>query len=55
MTANVFHEDIKKCLEAGMDDHVGKPLNLEEVLEKLRLYLPPRNAGVPEYRTLVPT
>jgi CheY-like chemotaxis protein len=42
MTANVFKEDIKKCLEAGMNDHVGKPLNLEEVLEKLRVYLPPR-------------
>jgi signal transduction histidine kinase/CheY-like chemotaxis protein len=40
MTANVFQEDIKKCLEAGMNDHVGKPLNFEEVLEKLRLYLP---------------
>jgi hypothetical protein len=30
-----------------MNDHVGKPLNLEEVLEKLRLYLPPRSAGDP--------
>jgi signal transduction histidine kinase/DNA-binding response OmpR family regulator len=41
MTANVFHEDIEKCLEAGMDDHVGKPLNLEELLGKLRKLLPP--------------
>jgi CheY-like chemotaxis protein len=39
MTANVFREDIEKCLSAGMNDHVGKPLNLEEVLEKLRKYL----------------
>jgi CheY-like chemotaxis protein len=39
MTANVFREDIEKCLAAGMNDHVGKPLDLEEVLEKLRLYL----------------
>jgi CheY-like chemotaxis protein len=39
MTANVFQEDVKKCLEAGMNDHVGKPLNLEEVMEKLRTYL----------------
>ena len=39
MTANVFREDIEKCLEAGMNDHLGKPLNFEEVLEKLRLYL----------------
>jgi CheY-like chemotaxis protein len=40
MTANVFREDIEKCREAGMDDHVGKPLNLEDVLAKLRKYLP---------------
>jgi len=39
MTANVFREDIEKCIEAGMDDHIGKPLNINEVLEKLRLYL----------------
>ena len=40
MTANVFAEDIKNCLEAGMDSHVGKPLDFNEVLEKLRTYLP---------------
>jgi len=39
MTANVFREDIEKCLAAGMDDHVGKPLALTEVIEKLRKYL----------------
>jgi signal transduction histidine kinase len=41
MTANVFREDIEKCLAAGMNDHVGKPIDLEEVLNKLRKYLPP--------------
>ena len=39
MTANVFKEDIKNCLEAGMDDHVGKPLDFEIILEKLRYYI----------------
>jgi signal transduction histidine kinase/DNA-binding response OmpR family regulator len=39
MTANVFREDIEKCLDAGMNGHVGKPLDLEEVLDKLRRYL----------------
>jgi CheY-like chemotaxis protein len=38
MTANVFREDVEKCLEAGMNDHVGKPLDFEEVLDKLRAY-----------------
>jgi CheY-like chemotaxis protein len=40
MTANVFREDIEKCLAVGMNDHVGKPFNPEEVLQKLRKYLP---------------
>ena len=35
MTANVFREDVEKCLEAGMDGHIGKPLNYDEVLWKL--------------------
>ncbi|MDR0314060.1 MAG: response regulator [Treponema sp.] len=41
MTANVFKEDIAKCLEAGMNDHLGKPLDFNEVLTKLRIYLKP--------------
>jgi CheY-like chemotaxis protein len=39
MTANVFREDIEKCLAAGMDAHVGKPLDIDEVLTVLRTYL----------------
>jgi CheY-like chemotaxis protein len=38
MTANVFREDVERCLEAGMNNHVGKPLDFEEVLSKLRSY-----------------
>jgi len=39
MTANVFQEDIDECLKAGMNDHIGKPLDYEKILEKLRYYL----------------
>ena len=39
MTANVFREDIEKCLESGMNGHVGKPLNFDEVIEQLRVNL----------------
>ena len=39
MTANVFKEDIEKCSAAGMNGHVGKPLNFDEVVEKLNNYL----------------
>ena len=39
MTANVFREDIERCLEAGMNAHVGKPLDFDKVLEVLKQYL----------------
>jgi CheY-like chemotaxis protein len=45
MTANVFKEDVEKCLETGMNSHVGKPLDFEEVLGKLRKYLPLSKSG----------
>ena len=40
MTANVFKEDIEKCFSAGMNDHIGKPIDFDDVLEKMRKYLP---------------
>ncbi|MDR2893259.1 MAG: response regulator [Deltaproteobacteria bacterium] len=36
LTANVFREDIEKCLEAGMTKHLGKPLDLPDVLQVLQ-------------------
>jgi signal transduction histidine kinase/DNA-binding response OmpR family regulator len=39
MTANVFREDIEKCLEAGMNSHLGKPVDFDEVIRMLRSYL----------------
>jgi signal transduction histidine kinase/CheY-like chemotaxis protein len=53
MTANVFREDVEKCLEAGMNDHIGKPLDFGVVLEKLRRYLPQRRKAA-ETRGSVP-
>ena len=40
MTANVFREDVEKCMESGMNGHIGKPLDLKEILHKLNAYLP---------------
>jgi CheY-like chemotaxis protein len=39
MTANVFQEDVDKCLAAGMNAHLGKPINLDKVIKVLRGYL----------------
>jgi signal transduction histidine kinase len=39
MTANVFRQDIERCLASGMNDHIGKPLDFNEVLKKLQQYL----------------
>ena len=42
MTANVFADDVKACLEAGMNSHVGKPLDLQvlaaEISRQVRRY-----------------
>jgi len=39
MTANVFQEDIEQCLKAGMNDHLGKPIEIVQVYEKIRMYV----------------
>ncbi|MCL1958063.1 MAG: response regulator, partial [Spirochaetes bacterium] len=39
MTANVFKEDIERCLEAGMNSHIGKPIDFDEVLKTLHSFL----------------
>ena len=39
MTANVFKEDVEKCLSVGMNDHIGKPIDFDEVMKALSRYL----------------
>ena len=39
MTANVFKEDIEKCLEAGMNGHLGKPIIIDDIMKVLSHYL----------------
>ena len=39
MTANVFKEDVEKCIACGMNDHLGKPLNYDKMISKLCGYL----------------
>lgn len=35
MSANTFAEDINTCLDAGMNDHIAKPVDLDKLYEKL--------------------
>ncbi|MCL2078311.1 MAG: ATP-binding protein [Oscillospiraceae bacterium] len=39
MTANVFKEDIDKCMEAGMNGHIGKPVSYDKVIAIINKYL----------------
>ncbi len=39
MTANVMESDVEKSLEAGMNDHIGKPLDEEEVFKILMRWI----------------
>lgn len=39
VTANAYFEDEQKCLEAGMNDHIAKPLDLQEFYKKVMKYL----------------
>jgi two-component system, sensor histidine kinase and response regulator len=39
MTANVFREDIERCHAAGMNGHIGKPLDFDAVIATLKRYL----------------
>ncbi len=43
LTANIFTEDIEKCLECGMNSHVPKPVEFDSLIEKLVEFLPANN------------
>ena len=45
MTANAFSEDVQNCLNAGMDAHVSKPLDIGTLERTLRTVLGGKFSG----------
>ncbi len=43
MTANAFAEDVKNSLDAGMDGHISKPLDADDVVRQMLHYIKPAN------------
>jgi two-component system, sensor histidine kinase and response regulator len=45
MTANVMAGDCERCLEAGMNDHLAKPIDPDKLFEALLRWIPARTAA----------
>ena len=43
MSANAFKEDMERSLNAGMNAHTTKPIEIEKLVELLSNYLPKQN------------
>ena len=49
MTAHAMAGDREKSLEAGMDGHITKPINPEELFDTLLKWIKPGDRNIPEY------
>ena len=47
MTADAFSDDIQRCLDCGMNEHVPKPIDVDLVIEILKKYLNVSPKGTP--------
>ncbi len=56
MTASVMQDDRDRCLEVGMNDHVAKPIEPEQLWKTLLKWITPRSGGTqpPEQPTVMP-
>jgi PAS domain S-box-containing protein len=51
MTANAYDEDRQRCLDAGMNDHIGKPVDPDMLYATLLRWLPKPAANAPGVTT----
>ena len=54
MTANAMAQDRERCLEAGMNDHIAKPIDVQELVDKLRRWVRPGGSRQPPARAARP-
>jgi signal transduction histidine kinase/CheY-like chemotaxis protein len=54
MTANVMAEEREECRNAGMNDHLGKPINVGELHRQLVAWIKPRRNEQPLQERLRP-
>lgn len=63
MTAHVMAEEREKCIAAGMNDHLGKPIDIGElhrrlvswIKPRLQVHQPPDREHTPDQATIFPT
>ncbi|MBK9312286.1 MAG: hypothetical protein IPN12_16500 [Rhodocyclaceae bacterium] len=44
MTAGAFEDAPRRCMEAGLDDFLTKPVIVDELVAMLEKWLPPRQS-----------
>jgi two-component system sensor histidine kinase/response regulator len=55
MTANAMEADKQRCLEAGMNDHIAKPIEPKTMLQTIHRYCKANSADAATAETSVPT
>ena len=55
MTANAMAGDREKCLEAGMNDHIAKPVDPHEMYATLEKWIPKQSETIPEVSVAPPS